>query len=117
MQIQVNTDSNVAGASPADHVRSVVRSALTHVSEQVTRVEVHLSDVNSHKGADADKRCVMEARLAGRQPTAVSHQAPTVGQAIDGAAEKLRRSLESVLGRQQARERSPNRPEPRPPED
>lgn len=106
MQIQVNTDSSLAGASPADHVRSVVETALSHVSEHVTRVEVHLSDVNSHKGSEADKRCLMEARLAGRQPTAVSHQAATLAQAIDGAADKLRRTLERTVARLQDRTRS-----------
>ena len=42
---------------------------------------------------------MMEARLEGRQPIAVTHQAATVEQAIDGAADKLKRSIESTLGR------------------
>jgi hypothetical protein len=41
----------------------------------------------------------LEARLAGLQPIAVSHQAATLEQAIVGAAEKLEHSLDSVLGR------------------
>jgi hypothetical protein len=63
-------------------------------------VEVHLSDENSDEkvGTDA-KRCVLEARLAGRQPIAVSHQAATLEQAIDGAARKMRHSVSKVLGR------------------
>lgn len=116
MQIQVNTDHNIAGISPADHVRAVVEAALSHIGEHVTRVEVHLSDVNSHKGDSADKRCVMEARLAGRKPMAVSHQAATVGQAIDGAGDKLRRAVEKVLERRQDLARSGDRPEA-PPEE
>lgn len=42
---------------------------------------------------------MMEARLEGRQPTAVTHQAPTVAEAVDGAADKLERSIRSNLGR------------------
>ena len=100
MQIQVNTDHNIEGHEQfASHVRSVVESALSHFSERITRVEVHLSDENGGKGGPADKRCVMEARLEGRQPTAVTHHAATVDQAIDGAADKLASSIESTLGR------------------
>jgi hypothetical protein len=68
-------------------------------ADQITRVEVHLSDENSQKGGDEDKRCLLEARLAGLQPMAVSHQAATLPQAIDGAATKLAKALESTLGR------------------
>jgi hypothetical protein len=64
------------------------------------KVEVHLSDENSHKkSGHNDKRCVLEARLEGLQPIAVTLQAATLDQAVDGAAEKLKNSLESALGR------------------
>jgi hypothetical protein len=42
---------------------------------------------------------MMEARLEGRHPIAVTHQAATVEQAMEGAADKLKRSIESTLGR------------------
>jgi hypothetical protein len=42
---------------------------------------------------------MMEARLEGRQPTAVTHQAASLVDAVDGAADKLKRSLESTLAR------------------
>lgn len=103
MQIQLNTDSHISGREAlAQQVEAVVMDALDRFSDQITRVEVHLSDVNSHKlGHDdkPDKRCLLEARLAGRQPVAVSHQAATLDQAVDGAAGKLKRSLDSILGR------------------
>jgi hypothetical protein len=65
-------------------------------------VEVHLSDENSHKGGADDKRCLMEARLEGRPPTAVSHRAPSVQLAIDGAAAKLARVIESTIERRRS---------------
>ena len=101
MKVQINTDSNIEGHDElVQLVEAVVRSALDRFSEQITRVEVHLSDENSDKkfGTD-DKRCLLEARLAGLQTIAVSHQAATLEQAVDGAAEKLKRSLDSTLGR------------------
>lgn len=101
MQIQINTDRNIAGREKLTaHFKAVLKDALSRFSGQITRVEVHLSDENSHKtsGLD-DKRCVLEARLKGLQPIAVTHQAATLDQAVDGAAEKLKKSLESTLGR------------------
>ncbi len=100
MQILVNTDHNVAGHETlARRVQADVRDALSRFSNQITRVEVHLSDENAAKSGAADKRCIMEARCVGRQPVAVSHQASTLEEAFDGAANKLQRLLESTLGR------------------
>jgi ribosome-associated translation inhibitor RaiA len=100
MQIQINSGHNVEGhAALAAQVSDVVESALSRVSDHITRVEVHLSDENGDKQGENDKRCMMEARLEGRQPIAVTHQAATLDQAVDGAADKLSRLIESTLGR------------------
>lgn len=45
-------------------------------------------------------RCMIEAHLEGRQPIAVTDQAATLDQAIDGAADKLARLIDHTLGRQ-----------------
>jgi len=115
MQIQINTDRHIEGHEAlAAQVSSVVESALSRISDYITRVEVHLSDENSaKKGGNDDIRCVMEARLEGRQPSAVTHQAATVDQAVDGAAEKLIRMIESTLG--QLRDQKRRRTDPPPP--
>ena len=100
MHIQINTDTNIEGREElAIHVKGVVESALSRFSDRITRVEVHLSDQNGDKSGQDDKRCMMEARLEGRQPTAVTHQAASLDDAVDGAADKLKRSLESTLER------------------
>lgn len=101
MQVQVNTDRNIAGHEALDvQVSGVVESALIRISDHIQKVEVHLSDQNSdRKGGNDDIRCVLEARLEGRQPIAVTHQAATLDQAVSGAAAKLARLIESTLGR------------------
>lgn len=100
MKIQLNTDNHVEGRDKlAAYVEDVVTDILGRFRDRITRVEVHLSDENSHKGGGDDKRCVMEARVEGRPPTAVTHHAASVGQAIDGAVEKLKRALENDFGR------------------
>lgn len=115
MQIQINTDRHIEGHEAlAAQVSGVVESALSRISDSITRVEVHLSDENSaKKGGNDDIQCVMEARLEGRQPSAVTHQAATVDQAVDGAAEKLLRMIESTLG--QLRDQKRSRTDPPPP--
>ncbi len=100
MQIQVNTDSHIEGHEKlASHVKHVVQSALGRFGDRITRVEVHLSDQNGDKTGQEDKRCTMEVRLKGRQPTAISHDAATLAKAVDGAASRAQRSIESTLGR------------------
>ena len=100
MQIQINTDHKIEGHEAfATQVGDVVESALARVSDRITRVEIHLSDENGDKQGQNDKRCMMEARLEGRQPIAVTHQADTLDQAVNGAADKLTRLIESTLGR------------------
>lgn len=106
MQIQVNTDRNIEGTDElAAQVNSAVENALSRYSDQVTQVEVHLSDENSNKkGGNDDIRCLIQAHLAGSLPTAVSHQAATVDEAVEGAAGKLARSFESTIGRSRRQE-------------
>ena len=100
MQIQVHTDHNIEGRQAlATNVSEVVASALGRFSDRITRVEVHLSDDNGDKSRGDDKRCLIEARVEGHQPVAVTHLASTVDQAVDGAADKLARLIEHTLGR------------------
>lgn len=99
MQIQINTDRNIASDDQLqDQVREVVTSAVGRFGERITRVEVHLSDVNAGKGG-RDIRCVMEARLAGFPPVAVDAVSETVQGAAQGAAGRLERVLETRVER------------------
>jgi ribosome-associated translation inhibitor RaiA len=100
MQVLVNSDHHIVGTEAlTQRVEQVVHAAVDHFGERITRVEVHLNDVNSHKLGEADKRCMMEARVGGLKPIAVSHQAASLPEAIDAAADKLVRALERTLGR------------------
>ncbi|MCC6070034.1 HPF/RaiA family ribosome-associated protein [Massilia sp. GCM10020059] len=100
MQINVNTDKTIDRTQGLDeHVQTVVGAAVQRFGEQITRIEVHLSDENSEKSADGGSRCTLEARVTGYQPVAVSNHAATLHQAINGAADKLKRAIDSALGR------------------
>jgi ribosome-associated translation inhibitor RaiA len=100
MQVHTNTDRHITGSERLSaHVETLVTDALGRFTKQITRVEVHLRDENGAKGGANDIRCLMEARLEGRSPTVVTHQAASVYEATEGAAAKLARAIESTLGR------------------
>jgi len=102
MEVQFNSDNNISGReSLIQYAEDVATSILGHHTEHITRLEIHLSDENADKGGDKDKRCMMEARLKSRQPEAVTCKADTVNDALSGAAEKLKRSLDRTIGRLQ----------------
>jgi hypothetical protein len=100
MQVLVRTDASVEGRESLEEmVSEVVSGAMDRFEQDITRVEVHLSDENSAKGGSDDKRCMMEARPAGHQPIAVTHKAPSVRLAVEGAAGKLQTAVGNALGR------------------
>lgn len=100
MQIQVNTSNGVENKDALERwANEEIRQSLDRFAADVTRVEVHLSDENHDPSGGGDKRCAMEARLAGRQPVTVTHHAPSLDEAFRGATDKLKRALDSTLGR------------------
>lgn len=99
MQIQVNTDNETNGsAALVERVQEKVEAQLGRFAEHLTRIEVHIGDVNADKGG-TDKRCMIEARPTNAKPMAVTHEAETVKQALAGALQKATRQLDSALGR------------------
>jgi len=100
MKIQFNTDKNVSGSEKLRaSLIALISEELSRFSHQITRLEVHLSDEDGHKDGLNDKRCLVEARLKGMQPIVVTDQANTHEQAIIGAIDKLKTSLEKIIGR------------------
>ena len=100
MQISVNTDKTIERTTGLDdHVKEVVKAALHRFGEHIGRVDVHLSDGNTQKSSDGDIRCMIEARVNGYQPIAVTDHDATLHQSINGAADKLQRAIDSALGR------------------
>jgi len=100
MLLQVRTDNHIPNSDDLhDRVRAEVEGALhPRFSDRLRRVEVYLQDTNSNKGG-VDKRCSIEAHLAGHQPVAVHEQAAGLDEALSGAVDKLVRALDHTLGR------------------
>jgi len=118
MQIQINSGHNIeVHESRIAEISSIVESALSRFSDHITRLEVHLSDENSDKKTGHDAmRCMIEARIEGRQPIVVTHQAASLDLSINGAADKLTRLIEHTLGRLREQQSRRTDPDPSPPE-
>jgi ribosomal subunit interface protein len=102
MTIQINSDNNITGTEGlSNFIESTVAETLKRFDNYITRVEVHLNDENSHKSGVNDKRCMLEARLEGMQPVAVTAHGDTIQEALKSALSKLKSSLDTTLGKLQ----------------
>ena len=100
MLFQFNTDAHIQGNEGlAEVAEKAVTSALGHLTDRLSRIEVHLADVNSAKGGADDIRCTIEARPEGMQPQTVTHHDANVEAALRGAAKKIRALLDSEFGK------------------
>ena len=103
MKIQFNTDKTISGSEndTAPFIAQIT-DELSRFSSHITRIEVHLSDENGNKSGLNDIRCMIEARQEGKQPIAVTNQANTTEEAVSGAIEKLKASLETITSKERS---------------
>jgi hypothetical protein len=100
VKILVNSDKNIStDRGVIGFVEAEVTRGLKRFARRLTRVEVHLSDVNSHKFGTHDKRCMIEVRPAGSRAKTATVSAATLKEALAGALKKMRNSLETKFGR------------------
>lgn len=100
MTIQINTDKTLTGEKrSSDFFTSQIAEALQRFESHITRIEVHLKDENGKKDGFNNISCLLEARLEGRQPIAITNQADTIDLAVIGAIDKIKTAIETILGR------------------
>jgi hypothetical protein len=106
MKVQVNTSNAIENKDGLESWASdYLNEHLARFEQDLTSIEVQLSDENhGTKGGDVDKRCMMEARVNGRAPIAVTHYAPDQNLAFRGATEKLGHALDHAFGKLDRRE-------------
>ncbi len=98
MLIQFNADKNLTVHEDFnDKLSTLLKDKLSRFSEHITRIEVHLSDDNGSKQGPDDKKCLLEARVEGRPPVAVSATAKNYEVAVEAAISKLRSSLDTIF--------------------
>lgn len=107
MQVQVRTDNHLSGSVElTQEVEELLQDKLRRYGSRVTRVEVHFTDESSAaKSGGDDKRCGLEARLAGLPPVSVSDRGPELRPALRGAIRKLQSLLDGTLGKEEQRGR------------
>jgi hypothetical protein len=106
MKVQVNTSNDIGNKDALERWASdYLNGHLARFDEDITSIEVQLTDENhATKGGSVDKRCMMEARVNGRAPIAVTNYAPDQNLAFRGAADKLAKALEHAFGKLDRRE-------------
>ena len=102
MQIQINAP-NVTPDDFQTKAEQGVQDALATYADKLTRVEVHVQDLNGQKGG-VDKRCLIEARPRGLDPVTAEHEGTQAHEALKGALDKLGRVLSRRFGKLGARE-------------
>lgn len=106
MHVQVNTSNGIDNKFTLEQWASdYLNERLARFDQDITAIEVQMSDENkADKGGPADKRCMMEARMNGQAPIAVTHFAADQDIAFRGAADKLMRAIEHAIGKLDRRE-------------
>ena len=106
MKVQVNTSNDIDNKDALERWASdYLNEHLSRFEQDLTSIEVQLSDENhSVKSGGVDKRCMMEARVNGRAPLAVTNYAANQDLAFRGAAEKLSHALDHAFGKLDRRE-------------
>jgi hypothetical protein len=95
MLILTNTDNHVDSNDPVVRLaKPDLERSLERYASEITRVEVHFHDANANKSGANDKQCMLEVRLRGFDPMAITTTGPTLTAAYHGARDKLVRTLE-----------------------
>lgn len=96
MKIQINTDHNIDGNIRLEsYINERIESKLKRFSDDITRIEVHLSDQNGDKFGKDDTHCRLEVRLKGLNPLTVLEKAIDINTSINGAIDKMKSVLET----------------------
>ncbi|HYE38351.1 MAG TPA: HPF/RaiA family ribosome-associated protein [Ramlibacter sp.] len=106
MKVQVNTSNDIENKDALESWASdYLNEQLGRFDQDITSIEVQMTDENhAAKGGSIDKRCMMEARVNGRAPIAVTNYAPDQNLAFRGAADKLAHALDHAFGKLDRRE-------------
>jgi len=106
MKVQVNTSNDIDNKDALERWASeYLNEHLARFEQDITSIEVQITDENhSPKGGGVDKRCMLEARVNGRAPIAVTNYGPDQNLAFRGAADKLQNALDHAIGKLDRRE-------------
>jgi hypothetical protein len=101
IKVLVNTSNDVENKDSLQRWASeYLNEHLARYDQDLTSIEVQMTDENhAARGGGVDKRCMLEARVTGRSPVAVTQFAEDQNVAFRGATEKLAHALDHAFGK------------------
>jgi len=100
VQIQVNSDNIInADDGAIQAMKTLLLDKLDRFVTRLTRLEVHLKDVNSTSAGAPDTVCTLEARPNGLAPLTVDSNGPSIDIAVASAAGKMVTALDRTFGK------------------
>lgn len=100
MQFLFNSDNQIPLSSEtSERVEALVERRLARISDRLTRVEVHVSDVDGPRSGGDDKKCAIELRPNGMRPITVTDRASSVERAVTAAADKALKAFDRQIGK------------------
>jgi hypothetical protein len=101
IKVLVNTSNDVENKDSLQRWASeYLNEQLARYDQDLTSIEVQMTDENhATRGGGGDKRCMLEARVTGRSPVAVTQFAEDQNVAFRGATEKLAHALDHAFGK------------------
>ena len=105
MKVQVNTSNDIENKETLERWASeFLNEQLARFNQDITSIEVQMTDENHAARGGVDKRCMLEARVNGRAPIAVTNYGADQNLAFRGAADKLANALDHAFGKLDRRE-------------
>jgi ribosome-associated translation inhibitor RaiA len=105
MKVQVNTSNDIENKETLERWASeFLNEQLARFDQDITSIEVQMTDENHGAKGGADKRCMLEARVTGRTPIAVTNYGTDQNLAFRGATDKLANALDHAFGKLDRRE-------------
>jgi hypothetical protein len=105
IKVLVNTSNDVDNKDALERWASeYLNEQMGRFEQELTSIEVQMTDENHAARGGGDKRCMLEARVNGRAPVAVTAFAADQNIAFRGACEKLAHALDHAFGKQDRRE-------------
>lgn len=103
MLVQVNTDNRIeASESMVAVLEDRVRERLSRFGDRLTRVEVHLRDVDGDRNGPQGIEAKVEVRPAGGQPLVTTDNGADADAALSGALRKAVDAIDRSFAKQDA---------------
>ncbi|MCK5771059.1 HPF/RaiA family ribosome-associated protein [Algiphilus sp.] len=99
MHVQINPAEGIeVSEALAQHIHDSLERVEKRFGDRITRVEIHLKDINGPKGGP-DKHCLVEARPRGLDPAVAESTSEDAYDGVRQAAHKLEKVLDKRIGK------------------